>query len=533
MALDVLIKNGYVIDGTGAPWFKADVGIMDGRIAEIGTISESGGRIIDAKGLVVCPGFIDIHSHSDWTFLFNPKADSKVRQGVTTELNGTCGMSGGPIPRERYKEFQLASSFVGFTCALIRRIEHPDWRTFGEFLTKVEKGGVPINTGYYVGHMNVRVAVMGLENREPTESELKEMKQLVDESMKSGAYGLSVALSHIPERFSKTDEVIELCKIVAKYGGDYAQHGRGAGTHADTREAIEIAEKSGVTAILSHHSPSPETEVGREDLRLMREARERGVDIIRDMILYGYGSSGPHSVLPYGVLKDGFEKAVERLKNPETRRKIKEDILSRRPRYPERLKRLVLLVAEKNRDLERKTWGEISRISDQDPLDAFLDVAAENNLSVKTISGALTLDIESAKRRIPSLRDPLTIPECDAGSLAPYGVLKDIGDARGYGTFPLLLGTFVRELKALTLEEAIRKITSFPAARMGLQDRGLLREGMCADITIFNPETVKAKATPLWPNQYPEGIQYVLVNGKVAVDNGKYTEVLAGKVLRH
>jgi len=529
MTLDVLIKNGHVIDGTGAPWFKADVGVRDGMIAEIDTsISEQADRIIDAKGLVVAPGFIDIHSHSDWPLIFNPKSDSKVRQGVTTELNGVCGLSGGPIPIERYEEFQLASSFVGFTSALIRNIEKPDWLTFGEFLTKVEKGGVPLNSGYYVGHMNVRVKAIGLVNREATESELDEMKIQVEDAMKSGAFGLSVALDKVSERYATTDEIIELCKIVAEYGGSYAQHGRGRGPLKDAQEAIKIAENSGVTAILSHHAPPGE--LAKEDTRLITEARERGVDILRDIIIFAYGSGGPHSVLPYWLVKDGFKKASERLMDSETRERIKEEILSRRPEIREGLKSTILLVAEKNSELERKTWEEISKIRGQnDILDTVFDILAENNLSVKTISFGFGRD-EDLKY---FLKDPLTLPESDAGSLAPYGLLEKIGDARGYGTFPLLLGKFVRELKAISLEEAVRKITSFPAQIMRLQDRGLLREGLWADITVFDPLTVEAKATPIWPNQYPEGIPYVLVNGVIVVDKGKYTGALAGKVLRN
>lgn len=529
MTLDVLVRNGRVIDGTGSPWFKADVGVKDGRIKKVdASISDKAERIIDAKGLFVTPGFIDIHSHSDWTFLFNPKSDSKVRQGVTTELNGLCGLSGGPIPIERYRDFQLASSLVGFTSALIRRIDEPDWHTFSEFLAKVEKGGVPVNTGYYVGHMNVRVGAMGLEDREATGSELKDMKVLVEDAMKNGAFGLSVALNKVSERGSTTEEIIELCKVVAKYGGSYAQHSRSIGSIEDTKEAIEIGEKSGVTTIISHFAPRGE--LGKKVTKMMKEAREKGVDIVKDIILFAYGSGGPHSILPYWVVKDGFKKAVERLSDPETRRKIKEDILSQSPKIRERMKDTIVLVAKENIELERKTWDEISKIRDQDDiLDTIFDILAENNLSVKTISSGFG----NEKDTIYHLKDPLTMFESDAGSLAPYGVLEKIGDARGYGTFPLLLGKFVRELKVLPIEEAIRKITSFPAQIMRLQDRGLLREGTWADITIFDPLTVEAKATAIWPNQYPEGIPYVLVNGKLAVDKGKYTGSLVGKVLRN
>lgn len=529
MTLDILIKNGRIIDGTGAPWFKSDVGIRDGKITKVDPyISEKSNRVIDANGLVVSPGFIDIHSHSDWTFLFNHKSDSKVMQGVTTELNGLCGLSGAPIPIERYKEFQLASSFVGFTSALIRRIDEPDWHTFSEFLAKVEKEGVPVNTGYYVGHMNVRVKAMGLVNREATESELKDMKVLVEDAMKNGAFGLSVALDKVSEQSSTTDEIIELCKIVAKYGGSYAQHGRGRGPLKDAQEAIDIAEKSGVTAILSHHGPRGE--LAKEDTKLIKEARERGVDILRDIIIFAYGSGGPHSILPYWVVKDGFSKASERLVNPETRKKIKEEIISLRPNIRETIKDTILLVAEKNSELERKTWNEISKIRGQeDILNTVFDILANNNLNVKTISYGFGRDEDI----IYYLKDPLTLPESDAGSLAPYGVLEKIGDARGYGTFPLLLGKYVRELKAIPLEEAVMKITSFPARIMRLQDRGLLRQGMWADITIFNPLTIECKATPTFPNQYPEGISHVIVNGKIAVDHGKFTGKLYGKVLRN
>jgi N-acyl-D-aspartate/D-glutamate deacylase len=531
MTLDILIKDGLVIDGTGAPWYKAEVGVRDGKISDIDiSITENAERIVDARGLVVTPGFIDIHSHSDWTFLFNPRSDSKVRQGVTTELNGLCGLSGGPIPFDRYKEFQLAASSVGFTSALIRKIDEPDWRTFGEYLAKVEKGGVPVNTGYYVGHMNLKVGVMGLEHREATDSEIREMKFLIEDAMKSGAFGLSVVLDKVSMSSSTTDEITELCKVVAKYGGSYAQHGRGRDLLEDTKEVIEIAENSGVKAILSHHAPSGE--LAKDDTKMIKEARARGVDILRDIIVFAYGSVGTHSILPYWVLKDGFSNAIERLINPATREKIKRDIDSNNPDLRERLKDTILLVAEKNRALEGKTWEEILRVWGQiDILDVVFDVLALNDLSVKTIS--FHFGARADKDIIYYLKDPFTLPESDAGSLAPYGALERIGDARGYGTFPLLLGKFVRKLNAIPLEEAVRKITSFPAQIMRLKDRGILREGMIADITILDPLQVSSKATPTQPNQYPVGIPYVIVNGDAVIDKGEYTNITPGKILRN
>jgi len=394
--------------------------------------------------------------------------------------------------------------------------------------------GIPINSGYYVGHLNLRISVMGLEKREAKESEIEGMKRLLEDSMKSGAFGLSVALNHIPARFASTKEIIELCKVVAKYGGSYAQHRRYRGFVEDAEEGIKIAEKSGARTILSHQTAGDigwpqELDKHEKITNMIIEAREKSLDVIRDMVVYGFGSPGPSSALPHWVVKDGDDKAVERLLDPDLRKKIKEDIRSRNPIIYYNLDDHLVCISDKTKDLEGKTWSEISEMRGQeDVLDAVLDILAENGLHVK-----IARPRRSEEGTIHYLKDPLTIPESDSGSSLPISGLEKLGDARAYGTFPLLLGRYIRELGIIPLEEAIRKITSFPAQRMEIQDRGLLREGMWADIVIFDPQTVAAKATPLYPNKYPEGIKYVIVNGAIAVDDGKYTDIFAGKVLKH
>lgn len=497
-AFDVVIRNGRVLDGTGAPWFKADVGMKGHKITKIGLVeSASSDKVIDGTGLIVSPGFIDIHAHDDWPFIIDPRADSKARQGVTTELNGNCGISGGPIIEERLEEFRLACSLVGYSSALIRDID-PDWNTFGEYLGKVEEKGIPLNCGYYVGHTNIRVSVMGLTDRAPTVDEMDQMKSQVDEAMRHGAFGLSTALNYVPGRFAETREIIDLCRVVAKYGGQYAEHGRFGGNRIleTTREAIEIGEKSGIPVILSHHTPPAEKH--QEDSTVITEARNRGVDVIRDIIVYAYESGGPHSILPYWILEKGFEGIVEALRDKGIRRRLKEEIEKGQVDY---LKEQTILFADRTPEFERKTWGEVAKLKRVDILDAVLDVMADNNLLVKTVWTPSLFYSEDTV--IAALRDHQAIPETDSESFLPYGILAKRGDARGWGTFPLILGRYVREKRVLTLEEAIRRITSLPAQRMRLNQRGILREGMNADITVFNPDTILYKAEPLDPNWYP------------------------------
>ncbi|MDH7477310.1 MAG: D-aminoacylase [Candidatus Bathyarchaeota archaeon] len=540
---DLLIKNGLIIDGAGNPWFDANLGISNGKIVEISKqIDAKAERIIDAKGLVVSPGFIDIHTHSDLTLLINPSADSKIRQGVTTEVIGNCGMSAAPVRTETLNllkdEWGLEAKEVAW-----------DWTTFDEYLNRLEHK-ISVNVASFVGHGTIRTAIIGVDNREPTRGELEDMKNLVAEAMEAGAFGLSSGLVYLPGCFAKTQELIELCKVVAEYGGIYTSHIRGEReTIVDAlKEAIEIGEKSGVPVQVSHNCPKYGSH-GKltEMFEIYEEARARGVEVTLDNDTHTDFNANLSQVLPQWAQAGGKEKIIERLKNPKIREKIKKEIIE--DKYPGpgyvglvkhgRWDRIFLFSCRKNKDLIGKSIEEIAKFRNKDSFDIFLDLIVEEKVEVSALFNYMEEeDIRSL------MKHPLMMFCSDGVSSSHRGVLRRITGYSpcSYGEYPYILERFVRQEKVLSLQEAIRKMTSFPAQKLGLRDRGLLREGMWADIVIFNANTIKDRATnrfpykfPLenYPHKYPEGITYVIVNGEIVVEKGKHKNRFPGKVLRH
>jgi len=545
LAFDVAIKNGFLIDGAGNPWFRADVGVSGGKIAKVGRLDPvKPERVIDASGLVVAPGFVDIHSHSDLALLINPRAESKIRQGVTTEVIGNCGGSAAPTNEETLTflkdEWGLEAKEVAW-----------NWSTFGEYLRQLERQGVALNVAPLVGHGTVRTAVMGVENRAPTVEELERMKALVAQSMEDGAFGMSTGLVYLPGCYADTAELIELCRAVAKYGGLYASHIRGEReTVADAlKEAIEIGEKAGVPVQVSHNCPK----WGGSDklpamFTLYEEARARGLDVTMDNDAHTDLNPALSQVLPQWAQAGGADSVVERLKNPEIRERIKKEIVEDRhpgPGYCGLVKhgrwdRIFLLRCTKNTDLIGKNFAEIARMKGaNDPFDAYFDLLIDE----KGDASALFYYISEDDIRTV-LKFHLMMVSTDGSAYAPYGALGRIDGYSpcSYGEYPYILERYVREEKILSLQEAIRKMTSFPAQKLRLNDRGLIREGMWADMVVFDIDKIKDKATsrypytfPLanYPHKYPEGIDYVLVNGQVVIENGEHKGVLPGKVLRH
>lgn len=543
MSLDILIRNGFVVDGSGNPWFKADVGICGGKIAKVGNLgSAQADTIVNAKGLVVSPGFIDIHSHSDLSVLANPKAESKVRQGVTTDVVGNCGNSAAPAlgqALERVKrilqEYEVSLS----------------WSSFGDYLKRLDEQGIAINFAPLVGHGTIRRCVIGLEKRAPTNDELEKMKSFVVEAMEAGAFGLSSGLVYPPGRFAGTGELIELCKVVAKFDGIYASHIRGERETmvSAVKEAIEIGEKSGVPVEISHH-PAKIGAWGKskETLQLIDKARARGVDVSCDLHPYIAGSPGLSTLLPPWVQEGGVEKIVERVSDPDARAKIRKDMIEEKIPGPGPcglVKRgmwdkIILVQAERNKDLIGKNFAEIAKSRGVSAFDAYFDLLVEENASGAIVGFYYN---EEDIRRV--LRHHASMIGSDGYALAPYGVLgRGMSHPRSYGTYPMVFRKYVRGetrkdlryddgKKMLTLGEAVRKMASLPAQKLGLRDRGLLREGMWADIVVFNPNTVADKATYLTPYQYSVGIEYVLVNGKMVIEKGEHTGALPGKALRH
>jgi len=523
MKYDILIENGHVMDGAGNPWFRANVGLVGDHIEAIGRLGDADAeRRIDARGLIVAPGFIDIHTHSDYTVLVDPRVESKVRQGVTTEVVGNCGSSAAPMNsevkayREKYMRSQLGEDFEF------------NWATMEDYLDLVDRDGASFNVVALVGQGTVRQNVMGHEDRPPTDTELADMRRLVAEAMEDGAWGMSTGLIYTPSCFAETDEIVELAKVVAEYDGIYFSHIRGEGETLleAVKEAIEIGERAGVPVEIAHFKASGKKHWGKtkESLRLVGEGRRRGVDVTFDQYPYIASSTGLAALLPHWAQEGGAERLLERLADPEMRRKIAEG-----PATVTRDWDAVMVAFARNHpNYEGKSITEIAELEGKEPMDAVFDLLLAEDAQVNIVSFGMSE--EDVKRVMSS---PYMMVGSDGRAVAPRGILgRGKPHPRYYGTFPRVLGHYVREKGVLRLEEAVRKMTSLPAQRIGLRDRGLLKEGFKADITIFDPGRVKDEATFTDPHRFASGIPYVIVNGTIVVDNSEHTGVLPGKALR-
>jgi N-acyl-D-amino-acid deacylase len=536
----LLLKNGIILDGTDSPSFKADIVISEGKIQDIGQeLDIDSSQIIDAKDLIICPGFIDIHSHSDYSLFFDNRLESMICQGVTTSVVGNCGSSLAPITDEQLGYFEQG----------IEKLSPPGvkmeitWRTFAEYLTEIEKLQISINIIPLVGFGNIRiVGGPGNENREPTKVELVNMKSYVKEAMKAGAFGMSTGLIYPPDIYAKTSEIIEIAKTVAKFNGLYFSHIRGESETvvSAVKELIEIVEKSSCRGgQIAHHKIAGEKMWGKskQTLKLIEQANEKGLDITCDQYPYNRGMTSLVTVLPPWVHEGGTDAILERLENSEVRNKIKQDIQRGIEGWENMLEvagmkgiYISKVKTKKWQGIEGKNIPDIQKERGySDGLDLIFDMLLDERCGVDmTIEDIGEEDI----RRI--MKHPFTMFGTDGWGVSPTGVLSHgKPHPRFYGTYPRILGRYVKEEKVLTLQEAIHKMTSLPARKIGLKDRGIIREGFWADIVIFDPETIIDKATYNDPHQFPEGIHYVIVNGIVVVENGKQGDFLPGKVLRH
>lgn len=529
---DIVIHGGRIIDGTGNPWYVGDIAITDGRIVATGKIP--GGiarRVIEAKGLVVAPGFIDMLGQSETSLLVDNRSDSKLAQGITSEITG----EGGSIAPQNALTIAAAQPSLDPYNLKI------DWTTLAEYWQRLEKKGTPINIGTYVGAAQVREAVLGDMNRDPTPPELEKMKALVAQAMEQGALGISTALIYPPGHYAKTEELIELAKVASRYGGIYATHMRSEGQNevAAVREALRIGEEAQIPVEIFHLKVSGKSRAGKmvDIVRMIQQARDRGQDVTADMYPYLAGMTALASSLPPWVADGGLNKLLERLHDPAVRQRIKTEMSSTGERTWENLyldsggAPGVMVSSVVNPELKQytgKTVAEIAQAQKKDPLDALMDFV----LADKGLSSALYF-IASEEDLQTGLRQPWTSIGLDINEMSLDGPLfEPHTHPRGYGSMPRLLGHYVRDLQLMPLEQAIRKITSLPAQREHLTGRGLIKEGFFADITIFDPATIIDKATYTQPAQLAEGVKYVVVNGQVAFENGKATGAMAGKALK-
>jgi N-acyl-D-amino-acid deacylase len=526
MHYDILITDGYVFDGSGNPWIKGDIGIKNGRISEIGALpGAKAEERINAAGLAVSPGFIDFHCHSDALPFIAPVETAKILQGVTTETIGHCGFSLAPVFSNT---LDLLQKYASFLC--LGRSLPWNWQSLGDLLNRMEERPYVTNIASLVGHGTIRIAAMGFADREPMAEELAFMEKLLSQAFADGAFGLSFGLPYPPGIFSHGPEILALCRVAAREGGFFTVHMRSErGEVLDSvAEVIAIGEGSGAPAIISHHKTFGRENWGksRQTLRLIEEARERGVDITCDAYPYIASNTVLRSLLPPWAHEGGVEKLIERLRSLDNRLRLRHEMNEGLPGWESPGKsagweNVIISSCKKNKTSEGKNIQELASLKKIEPAEAIFDLLIEEEGDALMVVFGM------------SEEDVAYILKHPAVMVASDGIPSDgKPHPRYFGTFPRVLGKYVREEKLMGLPEAIRKITSMPAQRLGLQDRGMLKEGMWADITIFDAQEVKDKSSFVDPHTPPVGIQYVLVNGQVAVRDGHFTGTHAGEVLR-
>ena len=531
---DVLIADGRIVDGSGAPWFHADVGIKGDRIAAVGQLKGATATTrVNATGLVVAPGFIDMLGQSEFNVLVDGRVASKVTMGVTTEVTGE-GASIAPVSDRMMADTRRAPwQHFGIV---------QDFRTLGGYFERLEtRSRAAINMASFVGAGGVRDYVIGQDERPATPGDLEKMKQLVAQAMEEGALGLSTSLQYVPDRFASTDEIVELAKVARRYGGIYMTHQRSESGALDASmdEVFRIAREAQIPAEIWHFKTAYQANWGRMPAALARleAARAQGLDVTADIYPYTRASNGLDACLPLWVREGGADKEVARLKDPAQRERIKRDMVDPTPGtwenqwYGSGGGDGVMVAEVLNDDLKKyegKTLTQIGAEMGKDPRDALMDLVIADHANTQCIIAIMREDDVRA-----ALVHRLVSIGTDSGAKAEDGPLAGTkGHPRGWGSFARILGKYVREEKLLTLEEAIRKMTSRPAARVGLLDRGLLRPGMAADVTVFDPATIHDVATFEDPNHYSVGVKYVSVNGTLVVSDGRITSARPGRPLR-
>jgi N-acyl-D-amino-acid deacylase len=530
-AFDVLIRNGHLMDGTGSPWYSGDIGIRNGRIAALGRLQDATGKTtIDAKNLLVTPGFIDMLGQSEITILVEPHLPSKIFQGITTEITGE-GNSAAPISDRTIEADRLGYEHLKIS---------PDWRTLSQYFARLERQGMGINLATYVGATSVRRVVIGDDDRAPSPQELQQMKQLVAEAMRDGAFGLSTALQYAPAPYASTAELIALASEAGRYGGIYSTHMRSEqnGIMQALDETIRIGRDAHVPVEIWHLKTAGKSQWGKmkDVVAKIENARASGVDVTADTYAYTAWFNSFSAFVPPWAHDGGEAKLIERMKDPVTRARIRKDMTTPSADWDNEWLAIpgpesILICVVQNpalRPLQGKTLAQAAALRHQDPIDALLDILIED----KAYTSVAVFGMEENDVAL-ALAQPWVAIDNDSQGTSPTGILgQEHPHPRAYGTFPRILRKYVREEHRLTLQDAIRKFTSLPAQRLGLTDRGVLKQGMWADIAVFDPEQIHEVATFENPNQLSVGIQYLLVNGVPVIAEGKATNALPGKVLR-
>ena len=529
-AYDVIIRGGTIYDGTGAAGRRADVGIRADRIATVGDLaSASATTIVDASGLAVTPGFINMLSWSTESLLVDGRSQGEVRQGVTTQIFGE-GMSMGPLNDAMKKRAYEQMGDVRFEIT---------WTTLAEYLKELERRGVSQNVASYVGATTIREHVIGLEDRKPTPQQLEEMRRLVREEMEAGALGIGSSLIYAPAFYASTEELIELCKVAAQYRGKYISHMRSEGNRLleAVDELIRISRETGIPSEIYHLKAAGQANWPKMDqvIAKVEAARKSGLKITADMYTYPAGASGLDAAMPPWVLDGGYEAAYKRLRDPETRKKIAEAIRTGGSDWenlylaagsPDRVV-LIEFKSEKLKPLTGKTLAEAAKLRGEDPIETIMNLVLEDQSRVGTVYFMMSED---------NLRKQIRLPwvsfGSDAGSMSPEPPFtKSSAHPRAYGNFARLLGKYVRDEKVIPLEEAVRRLTGLPATNLELDRRGFIREGMFADIAVFDPRTIADRATFEKPHQFAVGMQHVFVNGAHVLKNGEHTGAKPGRAL--
>jgi len=528
-SFDIIIKGGTVYDGTGGPPTRIDVGIKGDRITAIGNLSRAtASTIVDAKGLAVAPGFINMLAHSESSWIVDPRSLSELKQGVTTQIFGEFSM--GPLNDEMKKRLRDQQGDIKYAIG---------WTTLAEYLQYLEKRGVSQNFASFIGAATIRENVIGLEDKPPTPAQLDQMRELVRHEMEAGALGITTALIYPPAFFARTEELIELCKVAAKYEGKYTVHMRSEGNQLieGVQETMRIGREAGLPVEIYHLKALGKDNWPKMDqvIKMINDARRQGLKITANMYTYTAGGTGLDSSMPPWVFDGGREAAYKRLQDPETRKKIAAAVRTPTNEWenlylaagsPDRIL-LASFRSEKLKQYTGKTLAEVAKLRGQDPVEAIMDLVLEDRSRIGTIY--FLMSEENVKKEI---QQPWVSFGSDAASIAPEGVfLKSSAHPRAYGNFARLLGKYVREERVISLTEAIRRLTSLPATNLGLDHRGLLKEGMFADVVVFDPQTIADKATYDNPHQLAVGVQDVFVNGVEVLKDGEHTGAKPGRAL--